>query len=166
MQATTEMRQGWDFAAGIMGADIAAHMGQEYVSAVEAAIQQLEYNINNHAYRNLGVGQLKGYMLEEWAAQTFNVDAVAADSADRASVLHSLEKNSVDIQLESGGKYSAKVYATPEQTAKAQVNFNQEMGQSGFHGQDRLVTTDHLSGVKESAHHEMLRNQETRPELS
>ena len=40
------------------------------------------------------------------------------------------------------------------------------MGQSGFHGQDRLVTTDHLSGVKESAHHEMLRNQETRPELS
>ena len=60
----------------IMGADIAAHMGQEYVSAVEAAIKQLEENINNHQYRNLGIGQLQGYMLEEWGAGTFNVDAV------------------------------------------------------------------------------------------
>ena len=38
MEAKTETLQGWDFAAGIMGADIAAHKGQEYVSAVEAAI--------------------------------------------------------------------------------------------------------------------------------
>lgn len=33
MQSKTEMQQGWEFATGIMGADIAAHMGQEYVSA-------------------------------------------------------------------------------------------------------------------------------------
>lgn len=166
MQATTEMRQGWDFAAGIMGADIAAHMGQEYVGSVEAAIQQLEYSINNHAYRNLGVGQLKGYMLEEWAAETFNVDATAAGSSDRASVLHSNAKNSVDIQLESGGKYSAKVYATPEQTAKAQAYFNQETGQADYYGQKRLVTTDHLPGAKDVTHHEALRNQEIRPKVS
>ena len=55
-------------------------MGQEYVSAVEKAIKQLEENINNHQYRNLGIGQLQGYMLEEWGAGTFNVDAVAANS--------------------------------------------------------------------------------------
>ena len=30
MQSKTEMQQGWEFAIGIMGADIAAHMGQEY----------------------------------------------------------------------------------------------------------------------------------------
>ena len=116
MQATTEMRQGWDFATGIMGADVAAHMGQEYIRAVEAAIKELENNINNHAYRNLEVGQLQGYMFEEWASATFNVDAVAVDSSDRASVLHSLSKDSVDIQLDSGGKYSLKSYATSEQT--------------------------------------------------
>ena len=75
MEAKTETLQGWDFAAGIMGADIAAHKGQEYVSAVEAAIQQLEYNINNHAYRNIATAKLQGYMLEEWAAQTFIVSA-------------------------------------------------------------------------------------------
>ena len=42
MQAKTEMQQGWEFATGILGADIAAHMGQEYVSAVEAAINSLK----------------------------------------------------------------------------------------------------------------------------
>ena len=102
MQARTEMQQGWDFAIGIMGSDIAARMGQEYVDAVEAAIIQLEESINNHSYRNQGIGQLQGYMLEEWSAGTFNVDAVAAGSADRASVLHSTVKDSVDIQLDSG----------------------------------------------------------------
>ena len=48
MQSKTEMQQGWEFATGILGADIAARMGQEYVSAVEAAIKQLEENINKH----------------------------------------------------------------------------------------------------------------------
>ena len=97
MQQKTEVQQGWGFAAGIMGADLAAHMGMEYVGAVEAAIKQLEDNINNHQYRNLGIKQLQGYMLEEWSAGTFNVDAVAADSAYRAEVLHSTTKDSVDI---------------------------------------------------------------------
>ena len=32
MQSKTEMQQGWEFATEIMGADIAARMGQEYVS--------------------------------------------------------------------------------------------------------------------------------------
>ena len=58
-----------------MGADCCPH-GQEYVSAVEAAIKQLEENINNHQYRNLGIGQLQGYMLEEWELEPSN-DAVA-----------------------------------------------------------------------------------------
>ena len=48
MQSKSEMQQGWEFTAGIMGADIAARMGQQYVSAVETAIKQLEENINNH----------------------------------------------------------------------------------------------------------------------
>ena len=28
MQSKAEIQQGWEFAAGILGADIAAHMGQ------------------------------------------------------------------------------------------------------------------------------------------
>ncbi len=166
MQSKTEMQQGWEFAAGIMGADIAAHMGREYVSAIEAAIKQLEENINNHQYRNLGVGQLQGYMLEEWGSGTFNVDAVAADSTDRASVLHSTLKDSVDIQLDSGEAYSAKSYVTAEMTAKAQARFSPESGHASYHGQGRLVPSDQLSDAKAAAHREVLRNQQIRSDVS
>lgn len=165
MQSKTEMQQGWEFATGILGADIAARMGQEYVSAVEAAIKQLEENINNHQYRNLGIGQLQGYMLEEWGAGTFNVDAVAADLADRASVLHSTMKDSVDIQLDSGETYSAKSYITAEKTAKAQARFSPESGHASYYGQGRLVPSDQLADAKATAHREALRNQPVRSDV-
>ena len=166
MQSKTEMQQGWEFATGIMGAEIAARMGQEYVSAVEKAIEQLEESINNHQYRNLGIGQLQGYMLEEWGAGTFNVDAVAANSVSRASVLHSTLKDSVDIQLDSGEAYSAKSYVTAEKTAKAQARFSPESGHASYHNQGRLVPSDQLSDAKATAHHEALRNQSIRPDVS
>lgn len=105
MQQKSEMQQGWDFATQIMGADLAAHMGMEYVSAVDAAIKQLEENINKHNYRNLGIKQLQGFMLEEWGAGTFNVDAIAADSTYRAEVLHpGFPNNHTSIQ-ESSNNY-------------------------------------------------------------
>ena len=59
MQSKHEVEQGWKFAAEIMGVDVAAQMGQEYDNVVEAAIEQLEKNINQHQYRNLGVAQLQ-----------------------------------------------------------------------------------------------------------
>ncbi len=166
MQTKSEVQQGWEFAAAIMGADVGAHMGTEYVSAVEAAIKQLEDNINNHQYRNLGIGQLQGYMLEEWEAGTFNVDAVAADSADRAVVLHSSAKDSVDIHLKSGTDYSAKSYGTAEQTARAQARFNPDTGQASYRGQGRLVPSDQLDTAKQTAHREALRNEPIREDVS
>ena len=166
MKSETEMRQGWDFGAEVMGADFAAHMVQEYVNAVEAAIKQLEDNINNHPYRNLGVAQLQGYMFEEWGAGTFNVDAVAADSADRASVLHSLMKDSADIHLDSGIEFSAKSYGAAEKTAIAQARLNLETGKASYYNQLRLVPADQLADAKIFAHREALRNQPIRPEVS
>lgn len=166
MQSKTEMQQGWEFATAIMGADVAAHMGQDYVSAVEAAIKELEEHINNHQYRNIEIGQLQGYMFEEWVAGTFNVDAVAAGSKDRAEVLHSTSKDSVDIKLESGGVYSAKSYATAEKTARAQARVNPESGQASYHEQGRLVPSDQLPDAKATARREALKNKDTRPEIS
>ena len=166
MQTKSEMQQGWNFAASMMGASTASQMGHEYVGAVEAAIKELEDNINYHTYRNLGYKQLQGYMLEEWGAGTFNVDAVAAGSDVRASVLHENTLDSVDIQLSTGDAYSAKSYATPEKTAKAQARFNRDLQHASYEGQGRLVPSDHLEGAKETAHHEYLRNKETRPEIS
>ena len=166
MQKNSGVQQGWAFATEILGADVAANMGASYVDAVEQAIKQLEDNINNHQYRNLGIGQLQGYMLEEWGSGTFNVDAVAADSADRAAVLHSTAKDSVDIQLDSGKAYSAKSYVTAEKTAKAQARFTPDTGNASYKGQGRLVPSDQLTDARAAAHREALRNQPIRSEVS
>lgn len=166
MHSKNPMQQGWEFAIKIMGADIAIHMGEEYVSSVEAEIRKLEENINNHRHRNYGIGQLQGFMFEEVAAGTFNVDAAAANSTDRASVLHSTLKDSVDIRLNSGEMYSAKSYSTAEKTAKAQAIFNSDSGHARYHGLSRLVPSDQLSNAKVVTLRETLRNQQTRPDIS
>lgn len=170
MQAKSEVQQGWEFAIGIMGADIAAHMGTSYIDAVETAIKQLEDNINNHQDRNLAVKQLQGYMLEEWASGTFNVDAVAADSAYRTEVLHSTAKDSIDIQMKLGNQsvdaYSAKSYATAKKTAFEQARFNPETRQASYHNQGRLVPTDQLSDAQTEAHHQTLRNRMSRSDVA
>ena len=166
MQYANEVEKGWELSSSILGADIAANMGSDYVSRVEEAIRQLEENINNHEYRNLGVKQLQGYMLEEWSAGTFNVDAVAADSTDRAVVQHSLGKDSVDIILDSGKEISAKSYATAEQTAKAQARVNIESGETSYKGMDRLVPSDKLDAAKAEAHRQALRNEPIRKNVS
>lgn len=166
MQKNSAVQQGWAFATEILGADVAANMGASYVDAIEQAIKQLEDNINNHQYRNLGIGQLQGYVLEEWGSGTFNVDAAAADSADRAAVLHSTAKDSVDIQLDSGKAYSAKSYVTAEKTAKAQARFTSETGNASYKGQGRLVPSDQLTDARAAAHREALRNQPIRSEVS
>ena len=149
MRPKSDIQQGWDFSSAVLGADIAAHSAQEYVSAVEAAIKQLQ-----------------GYMLEEWSAGTFNVDAVAADSVDRATVLHSTAKDSVDILLNSGDSYSAKTYSTAAKTAKAQARVNAETGQASYQGQSRLVPSDQLSDAKAAAHREAIRNRTVRPDAA
>lgn len=170
MQQRSEIQHGWDFATSIMGADLSTHMGMEYVSAVDAAIKQLEDNINNHQYRNLGINQLQGYMLEEWGAGTFNVDAAAADSVYRAEVLHSTTKDSVDVLIKQGGQdagaYSAKSYADGAKSAIEQARLNPDTKQASYQGQGRLVPTDQLSDAQTEAHRQALRNQSVRPEVS
>lgn len=170
MQQRSEIQQGWDFATGIIGADLATHMGMEYVRAVDTAIKQLEDNINNHQYRSLGINQLQGYMLEEWGAGTFNVDAVAADSAYRAELLHSTAKDSVDVLIKQGGQdagaYSAKSYADGAKSAIEQARLNPDTKQASYQGQGRLVPADQLSDAQAEAHRQALRNQSMRPEVS
>lgn len=166
MQSRDEVELGWEFAAKVMSTDIASHIGKEYVRSVEMAIKQVEDVINSHPYRNLGIEQLQGYMLEEWAAGTFNVDAVAAGSADRASVLHSTLKDSIDIQLKSGEAYSAKSYKTAEKSVIAQARFNSETGQSSYYNQGRLVPSDQLPDAKATARRRALKNQSIRADVS
>ena len=166
MQYSKEIQQGWEFATATMGTNIATNIGEEYVRAVENAIRQLEDNINNHQYRNLGIKQLQGFMLEEWSSGTFNIDAIAASSSDRSSVLHSTLLDSVDVELNSGKTYSAKSYATSSQTAKEQARLNLNTRQASYRKQGRLVPSDQLEDAKAIARLEKQRNEFIREDVS
>lgn len=151
------VKKGWEFASYLIGADAVAHYGDQYVGSVEKAIRELlEDQINNHNYRNQGVKQFKGYVAEEWAAGTFNVDAVAADSKLRAEVIHSTDSLSVDFRIGTadelelgrkaghgiGDEYSSKVYATGSDSA---------VEQRPYISQKRYVASDQLEEAKAKA---------------
>lgn len=170
MQSKDGMQQGWEFSSIILGSDMAAHMGRAYVNSVEAAIKQLEDNINNHKYRNLPPDKFQGYVFEEYEAGTFNVNATAAGSKAHVNVLHLNKKDSADLELKVGSRtiktYSAKSYATAEKTAKAQAKFNTITRQASYKNQGRISPSDHIDEAKAVAHRQALKNQNTRPEVA
>jgi hypothetical protein len=166
MQTKSELQQGWEFAASIVGAHYSGDMASNYVNKVQEAIQQLEYSINNHPYRGQDVAHFQGYVQEVWHEGTFNVDAVAQDVVDRAHVLNSHVKGSIDIQLDSGKSYSAKSYVTGAKSAVAQAAFDGDTGKAVYSGQERLIPTDQLADAKDAAHRRMIRNSLTRKDVS
>ncbi len=171
MRDEDAVQKGWEYSANVMGADIGAYVGSDYISAVEQAIKELEDSINNHPYRGQNTSTLQGYMFEEMSANTFNINAVAADSKERATVPLSHEKFSADIEVGVKGKkptqqYSAKSYSTADNSAKEQAKLNKETGKSGYYCQKRLVPKDQLEKAKLSAHHRAEKNQLNRPDVA
>ena len=176
MTYASDIRKGWDFMSKVLGADMAADFGMQdfrlevdtntHIQQINDAIQKLSDDINNHAYKNLGIEQFKGYVAEEWHADTFNIDAVEKGSEHRAWTLHSTENGSVDIDTNFGKQYSSKYMATPEKTAAAQATFDRDAGVPKYHGQERLAPSDHLKGAIEEANRQAGRNILTRPEIS
>ena len=156
METLDAVKSGWTYASQLAGADAAAHYGDLYIGRVEEAIKQLEDNINRHNYRNLGVGQFKGYVAEEWAAGSFNVDAVAAGSKLRAEAVRSTDRLSVDMRVGTeeqlalgqqlghgvGKEYSSKVYATGADSA---------IEQNPYTGMKRYVSSDQLEEARAQA---------------
>lgn len=169
MKYQSEIEQGWAFATSVMGADYGAHAastGSEYIKSLQQAISELEDSINNHPYRGQDIVHFQGYVQEAWHAGTFNVNAIQAGSNDVARTLGSNGKWSVDIALDSGKNYSAKSIATPEKSGIAQAAFDKESGLAGYHGQGRLVPSDHLEGAKAEVHARAGKNVLTRPDVA
>lgn len=170
MQRGNEIQQGWEFATGIMGANLPADMVKDYVPKVDKAIEELENNINYHKYRNLSVDKLQGYMFEEMISGSFNVDAAASRSSYRTIVPHSTVKDSPDILILKNdqvvGAASAKSYANGAESAKQQARINPDTHQASYQGQKRLVSDGQLSDAKAEAQKQHFRNNSTRPDVS
>ena len=170
MQQKSEIQQGWEFSARIMGADLPAYMGIEYVNAVKETINNLEESINSHRYRNLDIDQLQGFLFEEWGAGTFNIDAVAAGSNYRADTLHSTAKNSVDIQVKNSEQsidsYSVKSYKNGVKSVVEQARVNPETGKASYQEQGRLIPSDQISEAKAEACRRVSKNRLSRPKIA
>jgi hypothetical protein len=155
MQEKSDLRRGWEFAAHLAGANVAAQAGGAYVSQVEEAIGQLVKDIN----------ALKSNQTD---ADTFNVDAVAAGSAHRYNALGSTEYGSVDVRGNFPGAkdYSLKFMATGEDSAVAQAEYSRELGRPKYRGQERLIPTDQMDEAKYVAGRRAASNKTIRPEIA
>lgn len=165
------VKKGWDFMGKAMGVDIASNMASDtfqHVTGINNAIEELQKNINEHQYRGLGVEQFKGYVAEEWHAGTFNIDAKINDSNAHATVLHSRDYGSVDIEIDAGSSkgvdYSLKYSNTASQSENMQSALNGNVPK--YHGQKRLIASEQLSDAKQIAHKRMLKDAVNRPNVS
>ena len=167
MSIKNEVKQGWEFATKIAGADVAAYIGSDYVRSVEEAIEDLTTQITK-LKSNQSDAVLGGYIAEYWHAGTFNVNAAAAGSSHRAWVDEAARQTygSVDVDTNFGKSYSAKYMATPGDSATQQALFSRETGLAKYHNQERLVPSDHLEEAQRVAARRAVSNESVRPEIA
>ncbi len=110
----SKFKSGWDYVVKHSIALRAAGMTEQNLIEVEEevikAIQRLENNINQSAASSRNLTQEKGFVFETWHADTFNINAAANRSKERAWRPESNESGSVDVQTSSGGAASMKAY--------------------------------------------------------
>lgn len=172
----SDIELGWEacmesmgISGAFMGAGAAAIHGESYVSAVDDAIHAMEEAINKHPNRGQDLERFKGFVLEEWAAGTFNIDAIASGSSDKATALHENGYGSVDVRLEIDAfseDYSMKAYRNAKESAKEQARLNPDTREAVYKGQKRLIVEDYLEDAKKTAMDQYKANIEKRPDVA
>lgn len=117
----TKFKEGWDYSVEFLGAQYSAVMTSEYIGNVEAALTNLKTDMNASMGSARGTAQEAGFLAEKWATDTFNIDAVASGSAERATTVGSTELGSVDVATTYGENASLKYYQDASGTASAQA---------------------------------------------
>lgn len=123
----------------IVGAQSSDFVGHGYIMQVADAIDNLEQSINSYAGSAKANPQLGGEIAEEWVARTFNINAIAAESAHRAFVEKSSEHASVDVSTNFGENYSLKYLKYADRSVKAQAknviqNYHEYLSQAKANG--------------------------------
>lgn len=183
MDSLKDVRRGWDFMAQTVTADIASQQAFTDFTAVSAqnqqiacdnlrieeinaAIDELAKNINEHPHINLDVKQFKGYVAEEFHAGTFNLEAIKQGSEHRAFTLQDNGYGSVDIDTNFGKQYSLKYFNTAEKAENAQALIDKNTGAPKYTGQERLIAHEQLGDAREIAHKRAAKNILTRENVS
>lgn len=116
-----EFEQGYAFAVKQGAATWGAVAGSEYIGQVEQAISELYRRMNAYDYYKDTIPareSLKGFIAEEWAAHTANVDAAVKGKDVVVEVFKSNELGSADVGNLADGFYQLKFYSNPKETVK------------------------------------------------
>jgi|GEM_PF-2200585 len=117
----SRFKDGWDKAKSFVGTRYTAVVSSEYISNVSAEIANLKTDIN------MSMGSLRtkaseaGFVAEKWVTDTFNIDAAAKGSNNRAYRLDSNGLGSVDVETTYEENASLKYYQTAQGSANAQA---------------------------------------------
>lgn len=112
---------GWDYFQKIAGMGASTVLSKQYVENVKIAISQAKIDINDSYNSARGVAQEAGFIAEKWAADTFNIDAVASGSKERAWTVNSNGTGSVDVATSYHENAQLKYYKTSNESASQQA---------------------------------------------
>lgn len=121
---TEKFESGWDYAAKYVGVTIASLKGNSYVNSVQDSITTLHDNMIKEVNTKRTIASDAGFAAEEWATDTFNIDAALNDSSFSASRPKSNKPNSSDVVVSDGKSstdYSFKYYKNADESAKEQA---------------------------------------------
>lgn len=117
----TAFEEGYAFFAKQAGVQIAGFEGGIYVGQVDEEIAKLIHDLNAFEGFKTKPDMLKGDIAEFWHSDTFNVNAVARGTANRAFVDRSHDFASADISSNFGEVFGLKYYKDGAASAKQQA---------------------------------------------
>ncbi len=117
----TAFEEGYAFFAKQAGVQIAGYEGGIYVGQVDEEIAKLIHDLNAFESFKTKPDMLKGDIAEFWHSDTFNVNAVARGTANRAFVDRSHDFASADISSNFGEVFGLKYYKDGAASAKQQA---------------------------------------------
>ena len=117
----TAFEEGYAFFAKQAGVQIAGFEGGIYVGQVDEEIAKLIHDLNAFEGFKTKPDMLKGDIAEFWHADTFNINAVARDTANRTFVDRSHGFASADISSNFEELFGLKYYKTGVDSTKQQA---------------------------------------------
>ncbi|MBE6260833.1 MAG: hypothetical protein E7107_08430 [Prevotella sp.] len=107
-----------DNVGAYLGGELSRLNNEAYLGSIQTEIDNLTEALN--AYKGNANPQLKGLAAEAWETYTFNIDAAAKQSVERATQVQSTGLGSVDVSTSWGDDYSLKFYKSGDKSAFAQ----------------------------------------------
>lgn len=159
------LKKGWQFSAKVLSSDIASSISEKYIDEVSKAIEKYNTDMVN-LNSNQTDAVLSGFVAEAHHANSFNINAIAAGSKDRAYRLGSNAYGSTDIDTNFGSKFSLKYLKNGEKSVVAQAEYSRELGVAKYNGQERLIPYEQMDEGKQTILKRILRNSQSRPEIA